>query len=291
MLTIIGIAVVLGGVVGGYLMENGPLHVLIQPAELIIIFGAAIGSLLVSAPGKVLGQVFKAMASSFTSSSPTKADYIELLTLQYEVYQFLRKNGAVALDEHVQEVEKSAIFSKYPGFLKRHHAVDFFRDALKQVVNGTASAEELDVLLDSELDTHHEEVTIPVGLIQKTGDALPGLGIVAAVLGIIITMGSLDAGPEEIGHKIGAALVGTFLGVLMSYGMLNPIATNVEIQGAASTRYLRCIKEGMIPAVRGASPIVAVEFARKAIFGTVRPSSDETDEAIKSAKAAVAVAA
>ena len=286
MFTLIGLVIVLGGVIGGYLFENGPLHVLIQPAELVIIFGAAIGSLLVAAPGKAFGQVAKAIAGSFASSSPTKADYLDLLKLQYEVYQFLRKNGAVALDEHVQEVEKSAIFSKYPGFLKRHHAVDFFRDALKQVVNGTASAEELDVLLDSELDTHHEEAVIPVGLIQKTGDSLPGLGIVAAVLGIIITMGSLDAGPEEIGHKIGAALVGTFLGVLMSYGVLNPIATNVEIQGVASTRYLRCIKEGLVPAVRGTSPIVAVEFARKAIFGAVRPSSDETDEAIKAAKAA-----
>ena len=288
MFTLIGLVIVLGGVIGGYLFENGPLQVLIQPAELVIIFGAAVGSLLVAAPGKAFGQVARAIAGSFASSSPTKADYLDLLKLQYEVYQFLRKNGAVALDEHVQEVEKSAIFSKYPGFLKRHHAVDFFRDALKQVVNGTASAEELDVLLDSELDTHHEEAVIPVSLIQKTGDALPGLGIVAAVLGIIITMGSLDAGPEEIGHKIGAALVGTFLGVLMSYGVLNPIATNVEIQGVASTRYLRCIKEGLVPAVRGTSPIVAVEFARKAIFGTVRPSSDETDEAIKAAKAAVA---
>ena len=284
MFTIIGIVVVLAGVIGGYTFENGPMHVLIQPAELMIIFGAAIGSLLVSAPGKALGQVLRAIASSFSSSSPTKNDYLELLTLQYEVYQFLRKNGAVALDEHVQELEKSAIFSKYPGFLKRHHAVEFFRDALKQVVNGTASAEELDVLLDAELDTHHEESVIPVGLIQKTGDALPGLGIVAAVLGIIITMGSLDAGPEEIGHKIGAALVGTFLGVLLSYGVFNPIATNVEIQSAATSRYLRCIKEGIVPAVRGASPIVAVEFARKAIFGAVRPSSDETDAAVKTAK-------
>jgi len=288
MFTVLGIFIVLAGVIGGYLFENGPLHVLIQPAELVIIGGAAIGALLVSAPGNVLGQVMRAVASSFGSHSPTKTDYLELLKLEYEVFQFLRKNGAVALDEHVQDMSKSPIFSKYPGFLKRHHAVDFFRDALKQVVNGTASAEELDVLLDSELDTHHEESIIPVGLLQKTGDALPGLGIVAAVLGIIITMGSLDAGPEEIGHKIGAALVGTFLGVLLSYGVLNPIATNVEIQGAASTKYLRCIKEGMIPAMRGVSPIVAVEFARKAIFGAVRPTSDETDEAIKAAKAAAA---
>jgi len=136
MFTIIGIVVVLCGVIGGFAFENGPMHVLIQPAELMIIFGAAIGALLVSAPGKALGQTLSAIGSSFASTSPTKADYLELLTLQYEVYQFLRKNGAVALDEHVQDVEKSAIFSKYPGFLKRHHAVDFFRDALKQVVNG-----------------------------------------------------------------------------------------------------------------------------------------------------------
>jgi chemotaxis protein MotA len=288
MFTVLGIVIVLTGVIGGYLFENGPLHVLVQPAELVIIGGAGIGALLVSAPGNVFGQVMRAIASSFGSHSPTKTDYLELLKLEYEVFQFLRKNGAVALDEHVQDMSKSPIFSKYPGFLKRHHAVDFFRDALKQVVNGTASAEELDVLLDSELDTHHEESIIPVGLIQKTGDALPGLGIVAAVLGIIITMGSLDAGPEEIGHKIGAALVGTFLGVLLSYGVFNPIATNIEIQGAASTKYLRCIKEGMIPAMRGVSPIVAVEFARKAIFSQVRPTSDEMDTAIRDAKAAAA---
>jgi len=288
MFTAIGIVVVLTGVIGGYLFEHGPLHVLVQPAELLIIGCAAVGALLVSAPGKVFGQVIGAIGSSFSSGSPTKADYLELLKLQYEVFQFLRKNGAVALDEHVQDVHKSVIFSKYPGFLKRHHAVEFFRDALKQVVNGTASAEELDVLLDTELETHHEEAIIPVGLLQKTGDSLPGLGIVAAVLGIIITMGSLDAGPEEIGKKIGAALVGTFLGVLLCYGIFNPIATNVEIQAGANSKYLRCIKEGLIPAVRGVSPIVAVEFARKAIFASVRPSSDETDEAIRSAKATAA---
>jgi chemotaxis protein MotA len=288
MSTVIGIAVVLAGVIGGYLFENGPLHVLFQPAELLIIGCAAVGALLVSAPGKVFGQVIGAVGSSFSAGSPTKVDYLELLKLQYEVFQFLRKNGAVALDEHVQDLDKSAIFSKYPGFLKRQHAVEFFRDALKQVVNGTASAEELDVLLDAELETHHEEAVIPVGLLQKIGDSLPGLGIVAAVLGIIITMGSLDAGPEQIGHKIGAALVGTFLGVLLCYGVFNPIATNVEIQAGANAKYLRCIKEGLIPAARGVSPIVAVEFARKAIFASVRPSSDETDDAIRSAKASAA---
>ncbi len=285
MFTAIGIIVVLGCVAGGFLFINGPLHVLFQPGELIIIGGAAVGSLLVSAPGKALGQVGKGLGRAFGDSTPTKAEYIDLLKLQYEVFQFMRKNGAVALDEHVQDFAKSAIFSKYPSFLKRHHAVEFFRDALKQIVNGTASAEELDVLLDAELETHHEEEAIPVGLIQKTADALPGLGIVAAVLGIIVTMGSLDAGPETIGHHIAAALVGTFLGVLLSYGVLNPIATNIEVQSAASGKYLRCIKDGVVASMRGTSPIVAIEFARKAIFSSARPSSDELDEAIKALKA------
>jgi chemotaxis protein MotA len=228
--------------------------------------------------------VLKAIASSFSSFAPTKADYIDLLKLQYEVFQFMRKNGAVALDEHVQEMEKSSIFSKYPSFMKRHHAVTFFRDALRQVVNGTASAEELDMMLDSELETHHEETAVPINVITNTADALPGLGIVAAVLGIVITMGHLDAGPEQIGHHIGAALIGTFLGILLCYGFLQPLAMNVEAQEAAASKYMRCIKEGVIAALRGASPIVAIEFARKAIFSSVRPSSDEADEACRSMK-------
>lgn len=285
MFTIIGILTVLGCVVGGFVFINGPLHVLFQPGELIIIGGAAIGSLLISAPGKALGQVGKGFASAFSASAPTKNDYLDLLKMQYEVFQFMRKNGAVALDEHVQDFHKSAIFSKYPSFLKNHHAVEFLRDALKQIVNGTASAEELDTLLDTELDTHHEEHAIPIGLITKVGDALPGLGIVAAVLGIIVTMGSLDAGPEEIGHHIAAALVGTFLGVLLSYGVLNPVATNLEVQGAASAKYLRCIKDGVVASQRGTSPIVAIEFARKAIFSSTRPTGDELDEAVRSLKA------
>src|SRR5205823_492805 len=190
----------IGAVLGGFGMGGGPFHVLIQPAELVVIGGAAVGTLFASAPGKMRGRLFATLGKAFGNSSPVKDDYLDLLKLQYEVFSFMRKNGAVALDEHVTDVEKSAIFSKYPSFLKRHHAVEFFRDALKQIVNGTASADELDVLLDAELETHHEESAIPVALLQKTADSLPGLGIVAAVLGIVITMGHLDGGPEEIGH-------------------------------------------------------------------------------------------
>ncbi len=288
MFTIIGLVIVFGAVLGGYTMANGPMHVLNQPAEFVIIGGAALGTMLIKAPGPMRMQVLKAIGNAFRSFAPAKADYVELLKMQYNVFQFMRKNGAVALDEHVQEMEKSAIFSKYPSFLKRHHAVEFFRDALKQIVNGTATAEELDVMLDAELETHHEETAAPINVITNTADALPGLGIVAAVLGIVITMGHLDAGPEEIGHHIGAALIGTFLGILLCYGLLQPLAMNVEAQEATAARYMRCIKEGVVAALRGASPIVAVEFARKAIYSSVRPTSDEVDEACRSVKLAEA---
>jgi chemotaxis protein MotA len=286
MFTIIGLLIVFGAVLGGYTMANGPMHVLNQPSEFVIIGGAAIGTMLVKAPGPMRGQVLKAMVAAFSTIAPSKADYLELLKMQYHVFQFMRKNGAVALDEHVQDMEKSSIFTQYPSFLKRHHAVEFLRDALKQVVNGTASAEELDIMLDAELETHHEEVAAPINVINNTADALPGLGIVAAVLGIVITMGHLDAGPEEIGHHIGAALIGTFLGILLCYGLLQPMAMNVEAQEASAAKYMRCIKEGVVSALRGASPIVAVEFGRKAIFSAVRPTGEELDEACRTVKLA-----
>jgi chemotaxis protein MotA len=288
MFTVIGLVIVFASILGGFVMVGGPIHVLVQPAELLVIGGAAIGTLVAAAPGKMRGRLFGTVAKAFKAALPTKADYLELLKLQYEVFSFMRKNGAVALDEHVNDLEKSSIFGKYPSFLARHHAVDFFRDALKQIVNGTASAEELDSLLDSELETHHEETTIPVLLLQKTADSLPGLGIVAAVLGIIVTMGHLDGGPEEIGHHVAAALVGTFLGILLCYGLFHPLASNAELQEVANGKYLRCIKEGVVASLKGTAPIVAVEFARKAIFSDERPTADETDAACRAVKAASA---
>jgi len=286
MFTIVGLVIVFASVLGGFAMAGGNFAILVQPSELVVIGGAALGALVVSAPGDIRGQVLSAFKMAFSGRMPTRQEYLDLLKLQYEVFSFVRKNGAVALDEHVNAMEKSAIFSKYPSFLANHHAVDFFRDALKQIVNGTASAEELDLLLDNELETHHEEAHVPIGLIRTTSDALPGLGIVAAVLGIIITMAHLDGGPEVIGHHVAAALVGTFLGILLSYGLLAPLATTVEVQTNVNTRYLRCIKEGVIASLRGTAPIVAVEFARKAIFSKVRPTSDETDAACREVKAA-----
>jgi chemotaxis protein MotA len=284
MFTVIGLAVVFAAVLGGFALGGGPFLALIQPSELIVIGGAAVGTLIAAAPGKMRSRLAGTIATAFRGSLPNKDDYLDLLKLQYEVFAFMRRNGAIALDAHVDDVERSSIFGKYPSFLRHAQAVEFFRGALNQIINGTTSAEELDVLLEAELETHHEETAIPVVLLQKTADSLPGLGIVAAILGIVVTMGNLDGGPKEVGNHVGSALVGTFLGVLLCYGLFHPIATNAELQGLANGKYLRCIKEGVLASVRGSAPIVAIEFARKAIFSDERPSSEETDQAFRALK-------
>jgi chemotaxis protein MotA len=286
MFPLFGLVMVVLAVLGGFTMAGGRLHVLMQPNELVLIAGACIGTLVVSAVGNVRGQLANTVWKAFGGSVPTREDYVDLLKLLYELFTFMRRNGAVALDEHVTDVHKSAIFRKYTSFLANERAVEFLTDALHQIVNGTASADELEFMLETELDTHHEEHAIPIGLLKTAGDALPGLGIVAAVLGIVTTMGRLDASPEEIGHNIAAALVGTFLGILLSYGLVQPLATNAELQEVMNGRYLRCIKEGIVASLRGAAPVVAIEFARKAIFAADRPSAEETDRACKQVKAA-----
>lgn len=283
MSTPIGSIIVILAIVTGFGLSGGNFLILFQPNEFIVICGAAFGSLFISAPGKIRSQVFKSLKGSLTLKMPTKEEFLELLKLQYEVYSFVRRNGAVALESHLAELDKSDIFKKYPTFLNRHHAVEFFRDALNQMVNGTGP-EEMDMLLEAELDTHHQEAHIPIGLINKVGDAMPGLGIVAAVLGIIITMGHLDGGPEEIGHHVAAALVGTFIGILLSYGFLSPIATAIELTDMAESKYYQCIREGLLATLRGSAPMFAVEFARKALFSAERPSAAELEAACASLK-------
>ncbi len=277
MSTIIGLIVVFASVIGGFVMAGGPLPVLIQPNEFVVIGGAAIGSLIISAPGKVGSRVISAFKHGFKVDSPTQADYVDLLKLLYQLFQIVRREGLLALESHVNDIHNSSLFTKYPSVMKRHHALQFLGEGLKQMVDG-ATVEELSQMFEAELDTHHEEEHQPVGLIQSTGDALPGLGIVAAVLGIIITMGHLDGSPEEIGHHVGAALVGTFLGILLCYGVLGPIATSVGLQSGANGRYLSVIKNGLLAAARGANPAIAIELARRAIFTDERPSAELLDK-------------
>lgn len=262
-------------------MGGGPLLVLLQPNELIVIGGAAAGTLIISAPGKVGRRVLSALSKGFKVDSPSMADYVDLLKLLYQLFQIVRREGLLALETHVTDIQNSPLFTKYPSVMKRHHALSFLGEGLKQMVDG-CTVEELTQMFDAELETHHEEEHQPVGLIRTTSDSLPGLGIVAAVLGIIITMAHLNGGPEEIGHHVAAALVGTFLGILLCYGVLSPIASSIELQSLANGRYLNVIKNGLLAAARGANPAVAIELARRAIFLDERPSAEELDKEFQS---------
>lgn len=283
MATIVGLLVVFGSVLGGFAMAGGPFPVLIQPNELVVIGGAALGTLVISAPGKVASRVIGALKKGFGGKPPKKEDYLELLKLLYALFQVMRRDGVLALEQHLSDPGKSTLFQKFPGILKNHHATDFMVDSMRQLVDG-CTPEDLMLLFDADLETMHEEEHQPVALIRTVGDALPGLGIVAAVLGIVITMAHLDGGPEEIGHHVAAALVGTFLGILLSYGVIGPIATSIEVNNLAQTRYMLCIKDGVLAAARGSTPELAVEFARRSIFTDERPSTKEMEEAFKAVK-------
>lgn len=277
MFAIIGIAVVLASIIGGYLMEHGNLSVLLQPAEVVIIFGAAIGSFLISSPPRVVSLVAKNITSIISSKSTDKAEYLELLALLYQIFSKIRKDGLVSIEADVENPEKSPIFTKYTKVMSNHHAIDFLCDNLKVIVTSNIPPHELDSLLDLEIETHHEVAIIPANSVTKLADGLPGLGIVAAVLGVVITMGKIDQPPAILGHSIGAALVGTFLGVLMCYGFVGPMATNLEHKASEDGVYFQVIKMALVAFVGGSAPQMAVEFGRRAIPGKEKPTFAELE--------------
>ncbi len=281
MFAIIGILVVIGAVIGGYLMEHGHLEVLVQPAELVIIGGAAVGTLLVANPLAIIKGVFAGVIGVLKGSPYTKAFYLETLKMLNELFMQARKNGMARLEEDVENPSKSQILSKYPKFLKNHHAVHFVCDTLRMAISGGVPAFDLDQMMEMDMEVHHHHATQPVSALSTVADSLPGLGIVAAVLGVVITMGSLGGPPEEIGHKVAAALVGTFLGILMCYGFLGPLAANMTKINDAEGDYLRCLRMGVIAFVKGSAPILAVEFARRSVPGDLRPSFKELETACR----------
>lgn len=282
MFAIVGIVIVIGAIIGGYLMEHGQLMVLMQPAELVIIGGAALGTLLIANPLGVVMKIFKGLMSILGGSQFTSAFYIETLKMMNDLFTYSRKNGGlIKLETDVEEPEKSTIFTKYPKFLKNHHAVHFVCDTLRMAITGGIGHFELDQMMELDMEVHHHEVTVPVSALNTVADALPGLGIVAAVLGVVITMGSLGGPPEEIGHKVAAALVGTFLGILLCYGFLGPLASNLTKMNDAEGDYYRCLRMGVISFVRGDAPVLAIEFARRSIPSDVRPSFKAVETACK----------
>jgi chemotaxis protein MotA len=284
MLIIVGIIIVMGCVIGGFLMIDGPLGVLIQPSEFVVIGGAVIGATIAANPLKFLMRIIANLPVALKGSPFNKSSYSEVLRMQYEVYVNSKKGGLLSIEEDVNSPMSSSIFTRYPTFTRNHHAVDFFCDAMKMLVNGACSPEELEIMLEAEIETHHDEGAIVPALLQRASDALPGLGIVAAVLGIVVTMQHLDGPPEKLGHHVGAALVGTFLGLLLSYGFLAPIAANLENLAHDESKYFACLKAGVVAFANGAAPMTAVEFARKTIFSFDRPPSAELEPMLKEIK-------
>jgi chemotaxis protein MotA len=272
MLVVVGMLVVMVSVLGGFIIEGGPLILLFQPVEFLIIGGAAAGGLIIGTPRQYLAQLAAALKTLVLSAAAKGDAYADLLRLQYELFVNVKKHGFIALERDVSEPEKSSIFSKYPSFLARPYAVTFLTDSVRLLVDGGVAPWDLEALLDREIETHHEEASKPATIMAKVGDTLPGLGIVAAVLGVVLAMQSIDKGAAEIGHKVAVALIGTFLGVGGAYGIINPLAVALENATEKDQNYLNCIKAGVVAFAKGAAPFVAVEFARRAIFAHERPS-------------------
>jgi chemotaxis protein MotA len=289
MFAIIGIVVVFGAILAGYCMEHGNIGVLIQPAELIIIGGAAIGTVLIANPLHILKKIVGGVVGVFKGSRVTKQTYLDLLKMMYDLLNKARKDGLMALESDVEEPSKSPIFSTRPEFLKDHHICDFVCDSLRMAITGI-DAFELDQLLDLDMEVHHHNAALPVAALSTMADALPGLGIVAAVLGVVITMGSIGGPPEEIGKKVAAALVGTFLGILLCYGMVGPIAGNMTKITDEEHAFYYVLRVLMISFLKGSAPIMAVEVARRAVPGHVRPSFKELEAACRGGGAAAAAA-
>ena len=265
-------------------MAGGNLLLLMQWSEFIIIGGAALGSLLVSTPMPVLKKIIAYVLASFKSSGQTQENFVEMLQLLYEIFQTARVKGLLHLEPHVEKPEESELFARYPIVHKNHHALEYITDSLKLLVVGGVPALELEMILDADLETQEGESRKPSAILAKIGDSLPGLGIVAAVLGIVITMQSIGGPASEVGHHVAAALVGTFLGVLMCYGFVSPLSTQIEGLAEAEEVFLKSIKAGVVAYAKGMAPIVAVEFARRVITTDLRPSFGIVEEACRSIK-------
>lgn len=286
MLALLGILVVIGSVLGGFAMAKGPFGTLYQPAELVTICGAALGIVMIGTPVKVLRALGAVMPVIFKGSPYTRATYIELLTMQFEVFSKMRKNGLLALEEDVADPVASATFQNYPKFLGNKKAVTFFCDSLKLLIDGTDAGDAEHIMM-SDMATQQEETAQPPSALSKVGDAMPALGIVAAVMGIIVTMSHLDGPPEVLGAHVAAALVGTFLGILLSYGFFQPLAGAVEAIGRDENKYMQCMMVGLISSAQGASPRTAIEQVRRVIYTADRPTSVDVAEAVNSIKSRV----
>jgi len=281
MFTIIGIVVVLAATIVGYVMHHGNIAVLIQINEFVILGGAAIGSFLAANGMKNLTAAIQAVLGLLKPDPYTKETYLQTLKMMYQLFNVARKEGLLGLEPHIERPEESEIIKKYPAFLNNHHARAFFCDTMKVVLTGAVGPHDLSEMMEIDIETAHHEANIPAEAIQTVGDSMPGFGIVAAVLGVIITMGKIGGEAALIGQSVAAALVGTFLGILLAYGVFLPIARAMQLRNASELQYLNCLRYALFSFARGESPITCVEFARRNIKPSVRPGFTEMEEAVK----------
>ncbi|MAF03791.1 flagellar motor stator protein MotA [Herbaspirillum huttiense] len=284
MLVIIGYIVVMASVFGGFAMAGGHLGALFQPIELLMIGGAAGGAFLVGNNNKAIKATLKALPTVFKGSTYTKALYMELMALLFEILTKSRKEGLMSIEGDIEEPESSPIFSKYPGVLADHHLIEFMTDYLRLMVSGNMDAFQIENLMDNEIETHHHEGEIPVHCIAKLGDGMPAFGIVAAVMGVVHTMESVGIPPSELGMLIAHALVGTFLGILLAYGFVGPLSSLLEQKLHESTKIYQCVKVTLLASLNGYAPALSIEFGRKVLFSTERPTFLELEEHVKQAK-------
>ncbi|HCJ12049.1 MAG: flagellar motor protein MotA [Verrucomicrobia bacterium GWF2_51_19] len=282
MLLFIGYVIVLGSILGGFMIAGGNPILLMHVSEFVVIGGVSIGVLIIASPKDVLNNVIRDIKEGFSGVSETKDAFIDLLKLLYEMFMLSRRNGLIALDEHVGSPKDSAIFTRYPTFLKEKEHVDFLVNALRPLIDGKIKPEQLHGVLEEQLDAMEEEAGAGIGVMNLVGDSLPGIGIVAAVLGIINTMSAIAEGPEKVGEKVAAALTGTFLGVLGAYGFVNPLASRVKFNHRMKFMYYKVMLVSISGFAKGLAPLMAVEVARRSLDKAIQPEASELEEMMKS---------
>lgn len=285
MLVIIGYVVVLASVFGGFALNGGHLAALFQPLELLMIGGAAAGAFVVGNNAKTVRATLKALPTLFQGSRYNRELYMELMSLLFDVLSKVRKEGLMSIESDIEAPEESPVFSKYPAVLADHHVIEFMTDYLRLMVSGNMDAFQIENLMDNEIETHHHEGMAPVSAIAKLGDAMPAFGIVAAVMGVVHTMESVGIPPAELGILIAHALVGTFLGILLAYGFVGPLSSLLEQKLEESSKMLQCVKVTLLASLNGYAPALAVEFGRKVLYSTERPTFAELEDHIKKARA------
>jgi chemotaxis protein MotA len=284
MMVLIGIAIVLGGVFGGFVLEGGHLGPLFQPWELMMIAGGAMGTFVISNDGKAIRATFAVLPTIFQGAKQSRSSYMDLMSLMYDLLSKVRKEGLMSIESDIEAPESSPVFSRYPSILADHHVMEFITDYLRLMVSGNMDAFQIENLIDNEIDTHHQDGELSIHAISKIADGLPAFGIVAAVMGVVHTMGSVGLPPAELGNLIGAALVGTFLGILLAYGVFTPVAGLLQRKLDESTKVYQCIKVTLIASLNGYAPALAVEFGRKVISARERPSFIELESHFKQNK-------